>query len=97
MHSIPDTEFIKTPTYKVLTLTRKSQPTTRFVDVGSAFMDARELAKRRVNALRTSRMRKWKILRKRFNFVKEDRRMLKRMSRISAEYKHWLDFRTTPR
>ena len=48
MHRIPDTEFIKTPTYKVLTLTRKSRPTTRFVNVGSAFMNARELAKRQV-------------------------------------------------
>ena len=28
--------------------TRKSRPTTRFVNVGSAFMNARELAKRQV-------------------------------------------------
>ena len=56
MHRIPDTEFIKTPTYKVLTLTRDSRPTTRFVNVGSAFMNARELAKRQVDSQRKSRM-----------------------------------------
>lgn len=48
MHPIPDTEFIKSPTYKVLTLTRKSGPTTRFVNVGSAFVNAHELEKRKV-------------------------------------------------
>jgi hypothetical protein len=57
MRRIPDTEFIKTPTYKVLTLTRKSGPTTRFVDVGSAFMNAHELEKRRVVSQRKSRAR----------------------------------------
>ena len=62
MHRIPDTEFIKTPTYKVLTLTRQSRPTTRFVNVGSAFMNARELAKRQVVSLRKESQRKSKEL-----------------------------------
>lgn len=62
MHRIPDTEFIKTPTYKVLTLTRKSRPTTRFVNVGSAFINARDLAKRQVVSQRKSRMRERKNL-----------------------------------
>ncbi|KAF8808017.1 hypothetical protein BYT27DRAFT_7190108 [Phlegmacium glaucopus] len=64
MHRIPDTEFIKAPTYKVLTLVRKSRPTTRFVNVGSAFMDARELAKRQVVSRRKSRIRTKKSLEK---------------------------------
>ena len=55
MHRIPDTEFVKTPTYKVLTLTRRSRPTTRFVNVGSAFMNARDLGKRKVASQRRSR------------------------------------------
>ena len=57
MHRIPDTAFIKTPTYKVLTLPRESRPTTRFVNVGSAFMNARDLAKRQVVSQRKSRLR----------------------------------------
>jgi len=57
MHRIPDTEFIKTPAYKVLTLTRNSRPTTRFVNVGSAFMNARDLAKRQVISQHKSRIR----------------------------------------
>ena len=64
MHRIPDTEFIKTPTYKVLTLTRESRPTTRFVNVGSAFMDARKLAKRQVVSQRKSKMRAKRSLEK---------------------------------
>jgi len=68
---IPDTEFIKTPTYKVLTLTRKSRPTTRFVNVGSAFMNARELAERQVVSQRKSRIRARKNLEKKARFTKE--------------------------
>lgn len=64
MHRIPDTEFIKTPTYKFLTLTRNSRPTTRFVNIGSAFMNARELAKRQVVSQRNSRIRARKNLEK---------------------------------
>ena len=71
MHRIPDTEFIKTPTYKVLTLTRKSRPTTRFVNVGSAFMNARELEKRRVVSQRKSRIRARKNLEKKARFSRE--------------------------
>lgn len=59
MHRIPDTEFIKTPAYKVLTLTRKSRPATRFVNVGPAFnmKFTRELAKKQVFSQRKSRIR----------------------------------------
>ena len=64
MHRIPDTEFIKTPTYKVLTLTRNTRPNTRFVNVGSTFMNARELAKRQVVSRRKSRIRARKSLEK---------------------------------
>ena len=71
MHRIPDTEFVKTPTYKVLTLTRNSRPTTRFVNVGSAFMNARELAKRQVVSQRKSRIRVRKRLEKKARFSKE--------------------------
>jgi hypothetical protein len=71
MHRIPDTAFIKTPTYKVLTLTRQSRPTTRFVNVGSAFMDARELARRQVVSQRKSRMRAKKNLEKKARLSKE--------------------------
>ena len=71
VHRIPDTAFIKTPTYKVLTLPRESRPTTRFVNVGSAFMNARELAKRQVVSLRNSRMRAMKSLEKKDRFVKK--------------------------
>jgi hypothetical protein len=64
MHRIPDTEFIKTPTYKVLTLPRNSRPTTRFVDVGSAFMNARDLALRKVASRHTSRIRAQRAMRR---------------------------------
>lgn len=64
MHHIPDTEFIKTPNYKVLTLTRMSRPTTQFVNVGSAFMNARDLAKRQVVSQHNSRIRSRKILKR---------------------------------
>ena len=67
MHRIPDTEFIKTPTYKVMTLTRESRPTTRFVNVGSAFMNAHDLAKRQVASQRKSRMRNSTIRAKRMS------------------------------
>jgi hypothetical protein len=71
MHRIPDTAFIKTPTYKVLTLTRQSRPTTRFVNVGSAFMDARELAKRQAVSQRKSRIRVRKNLEKKARLSRE--------------------------
>jgi hypothetical protein len=71
MHRIPDTEFIKTPAYKVLTLTRKPRPTTRFVNVGTAFMNARELVKRQVISQRKSRIRAKKNLEKKARYSRE--------------------------
>ena len=96
MHRIPDTEFIRTPNYKVLTLTRTSRPTTRFVNVGSAFMNARELAKREVASQHKSRVRakrkpgperiaRRKELRKRYLKRKANMKDLKKKASISKE------------
>ena len=88
MHRIPDTEFIKTPTYKVLTLTRKSRPTTRFVNVGSAFMNARELAKRKVVSQHKSRLRARRNLeKKKIMFSPDYFYLSQRKSRIRARRK----------
>ena len=91
MHRIPDTEFIKTPTYKVLTLTRESRLTTRFVNVGSAFMNARELAKRQVVSQRKSRIRakmdKWaRVARRKHVRISRDK-VLKRLRKREKKKK----------
>ena len=87
MHRIPDTEFIKTPTYKVLTLTRQSRPTTRFVNVGSAFMNARELAKRQVVSQRKLRIRTRKKLEKDKILEEKDKIFVKKVNILEKKAK----------
>lgn len=57
IREIPSHQFITRPKSRILMKHRKSKPSTRFIDIGTDFINVRDLGKRMVAAARKSRMR----------------------------------------
>ncbi|KAF8167492.1 eukaryotic mitochondrial regulator protein-domain-containing protein [Crassisporium funariophilum] len=70
MTRVPDTEFMKRPTQKILTLTREAGATTQFVDVGATFMDLGERVRRLTISQRKSKMREKRAFEKKQRFTR---------------------------
>jgi hypothetical protein len=64
MRSVPNTQFIRRPQRRVLMRERRNRPATKFVDVGTEFIDVKEIAKRASVAARKSSIRARKALEK---------------------------------